>query len=91
VKAVDQDCQISLGTTYQNGKKLPNDHKMYQMTINITNLRKNILICGKIYQMAIKYANIFHYIQDPPKFTQSGILGLKIYHLATLLSKTISM
>jgi hypothetical protein len=24
-------------------------------------------------------------LQDPPKFTQIGILGLKIYHLATLL------
>jgi hypothetical protein len=24
-------------------------------------------------------------LQDPPKFTQNGIFGLKIYHLATLL------
>jgi hypothetical protein len=26
-----QGCQIFLGTTYQNGKNIPNDHKMYQM------------------------------------------------------------
>jgi hypothetical protein len=25
-------------------------------------------------------------LQDPPKFTQIGIFGLKIYHLAILLS-----
>jgi hypothetical protein len=25
-----------------------------------------------------------HPLQDPPKFTQIGIFGLKIYHLATL-------
>jgi hypothetical protein len=24
-------------------------------------------------------------LQDPPKFTQNGIFGLKIYHLATLV------
>jgi hypothetical protein len=34
--------------------------------------------------MVIKYAKIFHYIQDPPKFTQSGIFGLKTNDLATL-------
>jgi hypothetical protein len=27
--------------------------------------------------MSIKYTNIFHYVQDPPKFTQSTISGLK--------------
>jgi hypothetical protein len=32
--------------------------------------------------MAITYTNI---LQDPPKFTQIGILGLKMCHLATLL------
>jgi hypothetical protein len=35
-----------------------------------------------IDQMAITYTNI---LQDPPKFTQIGILGLKMCHLATLL------
>jgi hypothetical protein len=27
----EQDCQIFLGTTYQNGKSIPNNHKIYQM------------------------------------------------------------
>jgi hypothetical protein len=43
------------------------------MTINIPNGRKN---GRKIYQRLL--------LQDPPKFTQLGIFGLKIYHLATL-------
>jgi hypothetical protein len=33
----------------------------------------------KIDQMAIKYVYQFLPLQEPPKFTQSGILGLKIY------------
>jgi hypothetical protein len=28
-----QDCQIFLGTTYQNGKITPHNHKIYQMSI----------------------------------------------------------
>jgi hypothetical protein len=28
-----QGCQIFLGSTYQNGKNIPNDHKIYQMAI----------------------------------------------------------
>jgi hypothetical protein len=32
---------------------------------------------SKIDQMAIKFANSFH-LQDTPKFTQTGIFGLKI-------------
>jgi hypothetical protein len=36
--------------------------------------------------MVIKYTNIFHCkSQGPQKFTQIVIVGLKIYHLATLL------
>jgi hypothetical protein len=48
-----QDCQIFLGTTYQNGKKyaklppnIPNGHNIYQMALNRTHF--------------IKYTNIFH-------------------------------
>jgi hypothetical protein len=36
---------------------------------------------SKIDKMDIKFTNIF---KDTPKFTQIGIFGLKIYHLATL-------
>jgi hypothetical protein len=32
-KLLDQDCQIVLGAGYQNWKKVPNEHKMYQMLI----------------------------------------------------------
>jgi hypothetical protein len=34
--------------------------------------------------MAIKYVYQHCPLQDPPKFTQTGILGLKMCHLATL-------
>jgi hypothetical protein len=49
---------------------------IYQMAINI-------------YQMAGKYSKwpkIYQHFpfQGPPKYTQIGILGMKIYHLATL-------
>jgi hypothetical protein len=32
-----QGCQIFLGTTYQNGENIPNDHKMYKVAIKFTN------------------------------------------------------
>jgi hypothetical protein len=59
---------------------------------------KNVPKRGEIYQMSIKYAKwpenwpngshkIYQHLpsQDPPKFTQIGIFGLKINHLATLI------
>jgi hypothetical protein len=42
--AVIQGCQIILGATHQNGKNVPNDHK-----ICIPKIRK-------IYQIAVKYS-----------------------------------
>jgi hypothetical protein len=56
--------------------------KIYQISIN----------GHKIYQIAVKYLGrpnshiIYQHLplQDLPKFTQIGILGLKICHLATL-------
>jgi hypothetical protein len=38
---------------YQNGKNIPIDHKLYQTAINYTKW-------PKIFQMVIKYKNIFH-------------------------------
>jgi hypothetical protein len=35
-------------------------------------------------QVYIKYTIIFYVLQDPPKFTQIWIFGLKTNHLATL-------
>jgi hypothetical protein len=31
-----QGCQICLATTYQNGKNMPNNYKMYQITTKCT-------------------------------------------------------
>jgi hypothetical protein len=54
---LNQGCQIFLDTIYQNGGK-----QHYQMAIKIPNDRK-------IFQMAIKYTNIFHskILQNLPK------------------------
>jgi hypothetical protein len=45
--------------------------------------------CNKIYQWPLKTRNVHKIyqhlpLQDPTKFTQIWIFGLKIYHLATL-------
>jgi hypothetical protein len=64
--ALEQGCQIFLGTKYQNGKNIPNYHKPYQLSV-------------------AKDGKMDHHLllQDPPKFTQIGIFGLKTIHLAT--------
>jgi hypothetical protein len=61
-----------LGKTYQNGKTVPNDHKLYQMAIMYIDTPNS----HKIY--------ILFPLQVPPKYTQIGIFGMKINHLATL-------
>jgi hypothetical protein len=58
---------------YTKNTKLP---LKYQMAINVLNG------CN-IFQMTIEYINLFH-SKAHPKFTQIGIFGMKIYHLATL-------
>jgi hypothetical protein len=60
---VNQGCQIFLETTYQNGKNIPNDHKMYQTAIKYT-------ICPKNRQNGHKNTNSFHCktFQNLPKF-----------------------
>jgi hypothetical protein len=50
--------------------KLP---QLYQIALEFTKWSQNFPNYRKIYQ------------QGPPKFTQIGIFGLKIYHLATLV------
>jgi hypothetical protein len=64
----------------QTRKDIPNNHKIYQIAtkytkwpLNIPNGRKN---CQPLRS------------QDPPKFTQIEIFGLKICHLATLSENT---
>jgi hypothetical protein len=53
------------------------------MTIKCIKLVTKIPYARKLDQMAIKY---YQHLpsKDPTKFTQIGIFGLKINHLATL-------
>jgi hypothetical protein len=62
--------------TYQIGKNITNDHKLYQMALNYTKWPYNIPNGHKIYPHLP--------FKGPPKFTQIGIFGLKTNHLATL-------
>jgi hypothetical protein len=62
--------------------------KIYQITNTLPNGHKNVPNGGIIFQMAKDYNQPFPF-QGPPKFTQIRIFGLKIYHLATLLDKSI--
>jgi hypothetical protein len=61
-----------------------NVEKLYQITRKYTKCQQNIPIGRKIDRMTIKCTNIFYCktLQNLPKV---GNLGLKIYHLATLL------
>jgi hypothetical protein len=70
------------GTTYQNWKDAPKGSQ------NIPTGNKMFIRNGsKIDKMAPK--NYQHLsLQDTPNFTQIGILGLKIYHLATLVGSS---
>jgi hypothetical protein len=56
--------------------------KTYQMTIKYTKWSQNIPNGRKIDNNMCQYLSL----QDSPKFTQIGILGLKLYHLANLFS-----
>jgi hypothetical protein len=51
---VEQGCQICLGATYENGKNISIELKIYQLAM------KYIPNDLKTYQMAVKYTNSFH-------------------------------
>jgi hypothetical protein len=86
----------------KTGENIPKDHYTnYQKAIQYTKTGENIPKDHYInYQKAIQYTKWPKYMpnghkiyphfpfQGPPKFTQMWILGLKIYHLATLFSTT---
>jgi hypothetical protein len=62
--------------TYQNGKNIPNDHKVYQVALKYEKWPQTTPNGHEIYQ---------HFpFKDPPKYTQFGIFGLKEHQLATL-------
>jgi hypothetical protein len=74
---LDRVARLVFVQTYQNGKNLPHDHKLYQTVIDYTKWVYNIPNGPKIYQ---------HFpFQGTPKYTQIGIFGTKINHLATLI------
>jgi hypothetical protein len=68
----EQGCQIILETIYQNREKCTNDHKITKWTQYIPN--------GHNFYQHFPF-------QGLPKCTQIGFIGLKIYHLATLVLK----
>jgi hypothetical protein len=63
------------GKNTKTGKICQNDHKIYQMALKYTKLQENRRNVLKIYQRLS--------MQDTSKFTQTDILGFKVYHLAT--------
>jgi hypothetical protein len=58
--------------------------KMYQMAENYNNWTHIVSNGHKIGTLYGHKTNQHFPIQGPPKFTQIGIFGLKINHLATL-------
>jgi hypothetical protein len=62
-----QGCQIFIGATYQNGKNIPNDHKIYQMAIQFN--KWPLKYGRKLSQMVLKYTSISHSkaLQNIPK------------------------
>jgi hypothetical protein len=87
---VSQGCQIYLVTTYQNGKNVPNNHKIYQISAifipngnKIDQISQNTTNGNRIDPNGNKLCQPLP-LQELLKFTQFGILGLKIRHLATL-------
>jgi hypothetical protein len=64
--------------------KIPKRGKIYHITTKYTKCPYNTLNGRKIEQMPIKFAKIFHCKTLQNVCTKIGILGLKLYHLATL-------
>jgi hypothetical protein len=75
-----QGCQIVLDTIYQKTEEIIPNNK--NLPIYIKNAKLHQKIGHNICQPVP--------FQGPPKFTQIGILGLKRYHLATLIAKRSS-
>jgi hypothetical protein len=72
-----QGCQIFRCTIYQNGENVPNEHEIYQSAIKYTRWPENI-------------PNIPAFsIARPSKIYPNWDFGLKINHLATLLSEPV--
>jgi hypothetical protein len=77
-------CRKILGLPYLSWSNIPKLGKIYQITTKYTKWPYYICNGCKIDQMVIKYLYQDFPYQDPPKFTQIWIFGLKTNHLATL-------
>jgi hypothetical protein len=73
-------CQTLRDAIYPNGEKYTK-----WTYFRYTKSQQSIQNDRKIYRMAITYVYQHFPFQGSLKFTQSGILGFKIYHLATLV------
>jgi hypothetical protein len=74
--------RLFLVQTYQNGKSIPNGHKLYQTAIYYTKWSEMIPNCRKIYQ--------YFPFQGPPN-PNTRIFGLKTNNLATLVRRCLYM
>jgi hypothetical protein len=72
----EQGCQIFIDTIYQIRGKYTKEPKNFQISNKNAKISLKITFGHKIYQL-------FPFL-GPPKFTQIGIFGWLIYHLATL-------
>jgi hypothetical protein len=68
-----QGCQILLGTTYQNGKNIPNFHKTYQISTKHTKFPQNIPNFHKTYQISTKHTKLPQYIPNAYKVYQMAV------------------
>jgi hypothetical protein len=78
---IEQGCQIFLDTKHQNGENYTTLPLNYQMAINMPKSRNIPSPKGQIICQPFP-------IKGTQKFTQIGIFGLKIYHLATLTKRS---
>jgi hypothetical protein len=85
VATVPKALQSNPGLPDFSWYKIPKREKIYQISTNcpqnITKDRKMDQSVHKIYQHLP--------LQDPPKFTQIGIFGMKICHLATVVEPLV--
>jgi hypothetical protein len=75
----EQGCQIFLSTTYQNGRNMPNDQKIYQRAIKYIQLLYNI-------PNGLKRNQHFPF-PGVPKCTKIDIFCLKRNRLAALVGR----
>jgi hypothetical protein len=79
--AANRVARLFLVHHFKTGKNQRNYYQIYQRAVKYFKWPYNRPNVHKIYNHLP--------LQDPPKFTQTGIFGLKIYHLATLVANGV--